>query len=501
MEDKRPENVGILAMEVYFPSSYVDQNKLEDFDGVSKGKYTKGLGQEEMGFCHDNEDINSLCLTVVARLMEKNHVDYKDIGRLEVGTETIIDKSKSVKSVLMQLFDESGNFDVEGVDTSNACYGGTSALFNAVAWVESSAWDGRYALVVCGDIAVYASGNARCTGGAGSIAMLIGPSAPLVIEPGLRASYMRHAYDFYKPDLTSEYPVVDGKLSVQSYITALDNCYQNYCRKASKKIKTKSSTFNLSNIDYMLFHSPYCKLVQKSVARIVLNDYVHQEHQHYSKDDQTQLKDLCQFKDASLDNSIFNKPLETAFVKASECLFERKTKPSLLLARQVGNMYTPSLYSCLASLLISTSLNELTGKRIGLFSYGSGLAASMFSLRVTEHAGLPEVVNPAKVNDLPTFTLHSLVSGLLEIRVKLKQRTQLEPERFTAILECREKTHTLANYSPQSTNEHIFPGTYHLTHVDEKFRRTYERKPLPHPDMNGNSSQNGAENFTHTNGF
>jgi len=65
------------------------------------------------------------------------------LGRLEVGTETIIDKSKSVKSVLMTLFEDSGNFDVEGVDTTNACYGGTSALFNAVSWVESSAWDGR----------------------------------------------------------------------------------------------------------------------------------------------------------------------------------------------------------------------------------------------------------------------------------------------------------------------------------------------------------------------
>lgn len=64
------------------------------------------------------------------------------IGRLEVGTETIIDKSKSVKSALMQLFEESGNTDIEGVDTTNACYGGTSALFNAVNWVESSSWDG-----------------------------------------------------------------------------------------------------------------------------------------------------------------------------------------------------------------------------------------------------------------------------------------------------------------------------------------------------------------------
>jgi hydroxymethylglutaryl-CoA synthase len=69
--------------------------------------------------------------------------DYSTIGRLDVGTETIIDKSKSVKTVLMQLFEESGNHDVEGVDNINACYGGTAALFNALSWIESSSWDGK----------------------------------------------------------------------------------------------------------------------------------------------------------------------------------------------------------------------------------------------------------------------------------------------------------------------------------------------------------------------
>ena len=44
---------------------------------------------------------------------------------------------------------------------------------------------GRFALVVAGDIAVYASGNARPTGGAGAVAMLIGPNAPVVFERGM----------------------------------------------------------------------------------------------------------------------------------------------------------------------------------------------------------------------------------------------------------------------------------------------------------------------------
>ena len=141
-EGKWPENVGILSLEVYFPSQCVNQTELEKFDGASAGKYTIGLGQQNMGFCSDREDINSLALTVVHNLMEKNNLSFADIGRLEVGTETIVDKSKSVKTVLMQLFKDSGNTSVEGIDTTNACYGGTQALFNSLSWVESSSWDG-----------------------------------------------------------------------------------------------------------------------------------------------------------------------------------------------------------------------------------------------------------------------------------------------------------------------------------------------------------------------
>ncbi len=138
-----PENVGIVALDIYFPSSCVNQTALEKFDGVSSGKYTIGLGQLNMGFCSDREDISSLCLSAVQSLVDKTGVSYSDIGRLEVGTETILDKSKSTKSVLMQLFAASGNTSVEGIDTTNACYGGTQALFNAISWVESSSWDGE----------------------------------------------------------------------------------------------------------------------------------------------------------------------------------------------------------------------------------------------------------------------------------------------------------------------------------------------------------------------
>ena len=224
--------IGILGMEVYFPNTYVDQEELEAHYGVSKGKYTIGLGQHKMSFASDREDINSICMTVVSNLVSNYGIDMKDVGRLEVGTETLIDKSKSTKTALMELFQSSGNHDIEGVTSINACYGGTNALLNTLNWMESNAWDGRYGIVVAADLAVYEKGPARATGGAGAIAMLIGPNAPLVIETNVRSTFMDNQYDFYKPDPKSEYPTVDGQLSQKVYINALLKTYAGIKKKS-----------------------------------------------------------------------------------------------------------------------------------------------------------------------------------------------------------------------------------------------------------------------------
>ncbi|XP_076462936.1 hydroxymethylglutaryl-CoA synthase 1-like [Babylonia areolata] len=455
-----PQEVGIVAMEVYFPSQFVEQSELEQFDQVSAGKYTIGLGQSRMGFCSDREDINSLCLTSVQKLMERNGLSYTEIGRLEVGTETIIDKSKSVKTVLMQLFEESGNTDVEGIDTTNACFGGTAALMNAVNWIESSSWDGRYALVVAGDIAVYASGNARCTGGAGAIAMLLGRNAPLVFDRGVRSCHMQHVYDFYKPDMASEYPTVDGKLSIECYLHALDCCYQLYCNKARRTGILEGNSL-LSGVDAFIFHQPYYKLVMKSFARLMLNDFLVDP----SPDYKGLYEGLEAFRDVKLEGTYMDRNIEQAFVKASKALFEAKTKPSTRLAVQVGNMYTPSLYGGLASYIADNTVESLRGKRIVLFSYGSGLAASMFSIRVSEDRS-------------PDSPLERLVSSLCDLQNRLDGREKVAPVDFDKCMKLREETHHLAPYKPVGGVDHLFPGTWYLTEIDSMHRRKYERRPV-----------------------
>ena len=53
-------------MELYFPRLSVKQSELETYMGAGEGKFTIGLGQQNMAFCNDLEDINSVCMTAVA---------------------------------------------------------------------------------------------------------------------------------------------------------------------------------------------------------------------------------------------------------------------------------------------------------------------------------------------------------------------------------------------------------------------------------------------------
>lgn len=359
----------------------------------------------------------------------------------------------------MQLFEESGNYDVEGVDTVNACYGGTNALFNAVNWVESSAWDGRNAVVVAGDIALYSKGNARPTGGAGCVAMLVGPDAPIAFEPGLRGSYVTHAYDFYKPDLTSEYPVVDGQYSIKCYTQAVDACYKTYnAREAKVKAQANGSTNGshaeletpLDRFDHICFHAPTCKLVSKSYARMLYNDYLVNPESAIFADVPAELKGM------PLEQSLSDKTVEKTFMGLAKKRFAARVQPSIEVPTMCGNMYTASVYASLVSLLSNVSSENLQGKRIGIFSYGSGLASTFFSLKVR---GSTEEM-----------------SKKVDLHNRLESRRVVAPEVFDEMCNLREKAHLKKSFSPAGKAETLFPNTYYLNNIDDLFRRTYSVK-------------------------
>jgi 3-hydroxy-3-methylglutaryl CoA synthase len=78
--------------------------------------------------------------------------------------------------------------------------------------------------------------------------------------------------------------------------------------------------------------------------------------------------------------------------------------------------------------ICSRDIHELAGKRVCLFSYGSGLASSMYSLRISSNAR-------------PGSSLNRLVENLSHIKPLLDQRKRVTPEEFAQIMEIREQNH------------------------------------------------------------
>lgn len=65
---------------------------------------------------------------------------------------------------------------------------------------------------------------------------------------------------------------------------------------------------------------------------------------------------------------------------------------------------------------------------MGLFSYGSGLSSTMYSLCISS-------------NTSPGSPLNRLVANLSHIRPLLDQRQRIAPEDFARVMEIREQNH------------------------------------------------------------
>lgn len=455
------------------------QEDLEAHDGVPAGKYTIGLGQQGLSFCGDREDAVSMAMTVLRQLMDKHNISAADIGRLDVGTESEIDASKSIKSHLMMVLQEESPdaTDVEGCDCVHACYGGTVAVQNAINWVESRSWDGRYAVVIMSDVAVYARGPARPTSGAGAVALLIGPDAPLAFERGLSATYMTNAYDFYKP--SGLFPTVDGRMSVYCYLEALDRVYLKY---ASKFAQQHGRPFGIADADHALFHAPYNKLVQKAFARLVYLDLSRpfdacgsDSSSAGTTGEEFEINPNTIAKRATartlavplgegphpLPPAKMPKELDKALVAHTFEEYDRKVRPSTCVSRLCGNMYAASVWSGVAQ-LIETTGADLEGRRILIFSYGSGLAATAFSL-IGRHVDGP-------------FSLDRLQAGS-DLAMRLAKRLARSPADFEEALNLAEARYGRSDYKPELPPiEDLETGTYYLDGVDSKYRRRYCRK-------------------------
>ena len=231
----------------------------------------------------------------------------------------------------------------------------------------------------------------------------------------VHGTYMANTYDFYKPKLDSEYPEVDGPLSISTYLTALDQAYKAFREKSKRraaltpskangsnghangssnganghsngKTVSEESTFSLEDVDYPIFHSPYGKLVQKGHARLIFNDFLSNPSAPLFSS--IPAEEASSLTSMSYEKTLSDKNVEKSFMKIAGGDFKEKVTYSMHCAKRCGNMYTASLYGGLASLIASVEPDSLKGKRLSMFAYGSGCAASFYTIRVKGDTGV-----------------------------------------------------------------------------------------------------------------
>jgi hydroxymethylglutaryl-CoA synthase len=64
----------------------------------------------------------------------------------------------------------------------------------------------------------------------------------------VHGTYIANTWDFYKPDLSAEYPTVDGPWTIAAYLGALDNAYSTYVEKTAKNKARAAKKLSLASV-------------------------------------------------------------------------------------------------------------------------------------------------------------------------------------------------------------------------------------------------------------
>lgn len=286
-------------------------------------KFSQGLLIEALSVTPVTEDIVTLAASAADQILTDE--DKATIDMVILATESSVDQSKAAAIYvhhLMGIQPFARSFEVK-----EACYSATAALDYAKLHVAAKP-ESRV-LVIASDIAKYGIDSAgESTQGAGSIAMLVTANPRILELHQDNLAQTRDIMDFWRPNYSTT-PFVNGVYSTKQYLDSLETTWQAYQDKTGAQ---------LTDFAAFCFHLPFPKLA---------------------------LKGLNKMMDESLP------------VEHTEHLLEN-FQASITYSKQIGNIYTGSLYLGLLSLLENSKMLQ-AGDRIGLFSYGSGAVSEIFS--------------------------------------------------------------------------------------------------------------------------
>ncbi len=340
--------VGVSDIGVYIPNYYLSHEDLANARGIPKEKFQIGLGNRNMAILPNWEDSVTMAANAAQQLLDRNHIDPDEIRQFVVSTESGVDHSKPVASFVQGLLNIGTRCRV--YEIKHACYGGTAGLIDSIEWISRHSKSEPKGIVVMTDIARYGFGTlGEPTQGAGAIALLVEANPRLFwLDTVLNGVFSKNVFDFWRPT-GHRVPIVDGKYSIDCYLMALEGAVSHF--RENHGLREGEL---LDTLDYMIYHMPFAKMAHKA-------------HRHLIE---------IEYKDSSPETR----------EKIFEETFARMVAPSLTGVQEVGNIYTGSVYLGLVSLLESER-EKVEGKRIGVFSYGSGCGAEFFLCHMKHDIG------------------------------------------------------------------------------------------------------------------
>jgi hydroxymethylglutaryl-CoA synthase len=332
-------DVGVSDIAIYIPQFYLPHDELAEARGVPPEKFREGLGNHKMSILPNWEDSVTMAANAAAQLLEKTGTTPQEIHQLVVSTESGVDHSKPVASFVQGLLNIGSRCRI--YEIKHACYGGTAGIVTSIDWIARNHGTSKKALVIMTDTARYGFGSpGEPTQGAGAVALLMEKNPRLFsVDTRTNGIFSKDVFDFWRPT-GHRVPIVDGKYSVACYLEAMEEAVSHF--RSNVGIPRGRL---LDHLDYILYHMPFTGMARKAHRHFV-------DTEHVDLDEETR-------------QGLYTETFRT------------KVEPGLLGAREVGNIYTGSVYMGLASLL-ETERDRVEGKRVGVFSYGSGCGAEFF---------------------------------------------------------------------------------------------------------------------------
>jgi 3-hydroxy-3-methylglutaryl CoA synthase len=335
--------VGISEIGIVLPEWFIESSKMAEGEQLPLEYVNGGLGLIQARIPYDI----SLEELVVQALKK---IKYNDVERFIFASESDYDLSKA--AIAINSINNNLKLTKVPFQLKFACLAGIQALILASEY--SLALD-KPSVVIVADRSIYGDKKAEVTQGSGVIAMRIEKNPRLLaLDIKNYGQYAESIDDFKIPVKTAPVPEVDGPLTKPAYIKCIVESFKDY----KKKNQETGSVIN--NIDYLVMHTPFPKMVVWASAALW----------HYEK---YRGKAFSSLLEKSVENPEF-------FGKFKELLDEvrnnpefqnilnQKIKPGLRYNSHIGNCYNVSVFISLIGALEEIKENQ----EVLIIGYGSG---------------------------------------------------------------------------------------------------------------------------------